>query len=53
MFKMKRQVHIQNLLNKIKTRRTSIIFEDNNLSQQYNKIDLWNIYIIDQLLYWA
>ena len=39
-FKIERQIHIQNLLNIIKTRRISIIFEDNNLSQQYNKIDL-------------
>ena len=39
MFKMKRQVHIQNLLNKIKTRRILIIFEDDDLSQQYNKTD--------------
>ena len=36
---MKRQVHIQNLLNKIKTRRILIIFEDDDLSQQYNKTD--------------
>ena len=40
MFKMKRQIHIQNLLNKTKIRRISIIFEDDDLSQQYNKIDL-------------
>ena len=37
---MKRQIHIQNLLNKIKARRISIIFEDDDLSQQYNKTDL-------------
>ena len=37
---MKRKIHIQSLLNKIKLRRISIIFEDDNLSQQYNKIDL-------------
>ena len=36
---MKRQIHIQNLLNKTKIRRISIIFEDDDLSQQYNKID--------------
>ena len=39
-FEIKRQIHIQSLLNKIKTRRILIIFEDDNLSQQYNKIDL-------------
>ena len=40
MFKMKRNIHIQNLLNKIKSRRILIILEDNNLFQQYNKINL-------------
>ena len=40
MFKMKRQNHIQSLLNKIKSRRISIIFENDDLSQQYNKTDL-------------
>ena len=37
---MKRKIHIQSLLNKIKLRRILIIFEDNNLSQQYNKTNL-------------
>ena len=37
---MKRNIHIQNLLNKIISRRISIIFEDDDLSQQYNKINL-------------
>ena len=36
---MKRKNHIQSLLNKIKSRRILIIFKENNLSQQYNKID--------------
>ena len=36
---MKRQNHIQSFLNKIKSRRILIIFEDDNLSQQYNKTD--------------
>ena len=36
---MKKQIHIQSLLNKIKSRRILIIFEDDDLFQQYNKID--------------
>ena len=40
MFEMKRQIHIQSFLNKIKIRRILIIFEDDNLFQQYNKTDL-------------
>ena len=36
---MKRKIHIQSLLNKIELRRISIIFEIDNLSQQYNKIN--------------
>ena len=39
MSKMKRQNHIQSLLNKTKSRRISIIPEDDDLSQQYNKIN--------------
>ena len=53
MFKMKRQNHIQSLLDKTKSRRISVIFEDDDLPQQYNKIDSWNICITDQLLHWA
>ena len=37
---MKRKILIQIFLNKIKSRRILIIFEDNYLSQQYNKINL-------------
>ena len=37
---MKRQIYISSLLNKIKTRRISIIFENDDFFQQYNKIDL-------------
>ena len=37
---MKRKIYIQSLLNKIKSRRILIIFEDNDLFQQYNKTDL-------------
>ena len=40
MFKMKRKNHMQSLLNKIKSRRILIIFEEDDLSQQYNKINL-------------
>ena len=37
---MKRKIHIQSLLNKIKSRRILIIFEDDDFSQQYNKTNL-------------
>ena len=36
---MKRKNHIQSLLNKIKLRRISVISEENDLPQQYNKTD--------------
>ena len=36
---MKRKIHIQSLLNKIKSHRILIIFENDDLSQQYNKIN--------------
>ena len=39
MFEIKRKNHIQSLLNKIKSRRISIISEKDNLPQQYNKTD--------------